>query len=153
MLFLYTSATVLIAARLSPSILAEISEGNVITSWQQAMEALGDYSPLGSPVQRSLTTLRILYNTVPQQFSVRQEILANNNILKQTARLTDTAAESRQEDWRENRVPTSIFASAPQGHAAIPELDPLFLEPEEFLALDAPFGPNDMSWLTAAPFD
>lgn len=152
-LFLYTSATVLIAARLSPYILAEVPESAIVMWWQQAIEALGDYSAFGSTVQHSLTTLQVLYDTVPQQFSAFQEVSANENTLTQRAQLIGGASETRHKEGCENRGPTSIFATAPQADTTELGLESFFLEPEEFLGFDGTFGQNDMSWLTASPFN
>lgn len=117
------------------------------------MEALGDYSAFGPPVQHSLTTLQVLFNTVPQQFSAFQEVSADRGLLEQRARLSGAAIETGYENGRENRVPTSIFATASEMDAMEPELESLFFESGDFVAFDASLGPNDMSWLTAAPFN
>ena len=74
-LFLYTSATVLIAARLSPSILTEVCEDSVLMQWQRALEVLGDYNTFGPPVRHLMKTLRALFNTIPQQLSGRSRRL------------------------------------------------------------------------------
>ena len=151
-LFLYTSATVLIAARLSPSILTEIPESTVMMWWKQAMEALPEYTAFGSTVQHALTTLQVLFNTVPRQFLLPQRVSADHGVLGQRPQLMGAGADPRYEDGRERGPSTSISATAPQVDAAEPELDSLFLEAEDFLAFDASLGPNDMSWLTTTPF-
>lgn len=68
-LYLYTSATVLIAARLSTVILAEVGEDSILNAWQKAVEALEGYNSFGVSMQRLTTTLRLLSETVPQQYS------------------------------------------------------------------------------------
>ena len=68
-LFLYTSATVLIAARLSPSILAEVSEESILDGWRKAMEVLEEYGVFGTSIRRLTDTLRLLFDAVPQQYS------------------------------------------------------------------------------------
>lgn len=149
---LYTSATILIAARLAPAILADVSEELVLDGWDKAMESLERYSPLGASIKRMSTTLRLLFDAVPQQYSLFKE-------------------HSRQ---TQGNVP-SLSESPPQASALLPECRPqdvveAFPTPQDnlnrgfqeeadafpydsFWDFNTVFDPNDLSWLINIPLD
>lgn len=142
-LFLYTSATVLIAARLSPSILADVPEDSIVRDWCRACELLEAYGDLGTSVRRLATTLRLLFDTVPQQYSrlrQPQEAAAENMSHAATANMrptfsTGTAASAPLE-------PTTNLTEA---------LDQANFTTGDFTAFDTIFDPNDLSWLMTIP--
>lgn len=61
---IYTAATVLIAGRLSPAILAEISEPSITRSWDCALEILRKYQSYSTSARRCVAALEILYEQV-----------------------------------------------------------------------------------------
>ncbi|OOQ82807.1 putative C6 transcription factor [Penicillium brasilianum] len=63
-LYIYTAATVLIAGRLSPTILAEISEPSITRSWNCALEILRKYQSHSTSARRCVAALEILYEQV-----------------------------------------------------------------------------------------
>lgn len=73
-LFLYTAATVLIAARLSPATLAEVSEESVLDRWKKAVELLEGFAVYGSSIPRLISTLRLLFDAVPHQYSQLRQL-------------------------------------------------------------------------------
>ena len=151
-LYLYTSATVLIAARLSPAILAEVSEESVLDGWHEAMKILEGYSPTGASIARLTTTLRLLLEAVPQQYS----------------RFRDS---SRQIQGDVSSVPQSqIQATVPLPYWRPLDLVDSFSTPQDdvtrglqddndaipsdsFPGFDTCFDPNDLSWLMTVPLD
>ncbi|KAH9216129.1 fungal-specific transcription factor domain-containing protein, partial [Leptodontidium sp. 2 PMI_412] len=58
---IYSAATVLIAARLSPSILSEISEDSILQSWSCAIDILKSYQVFNPMIQRCLSALELIY--------------------------------------------------------------------------------------------
>lgn len=68
-LFLYKSAIVLIAARLSPAIVADVSEDSLSHSWGQAVELIDNYGFYSKTARHLLTTLLVLADAVPYQYS------------------------------------------------------------------------------------
>ncbi|KAL5051329.1 hypothetical protein BDW71DRAFT_214261 [Aspergillus fruticulosus] len=60
-LYVYTAATVLIASRLCPSILAEITETAITRSWNCALEVLRKYQSYSTSARRCVAALEILY--------------------------------------------------------------------------------------------
>ena len=152
-LYLYTSATTLIAARLSPSILADISEETILDGWHKAMDILKRYSLFSASIKRLTTTLALLFEAVPQQYSR----------FKENSRLVQ---------------PDSLPVSQIQGQGAVPlpywrPLDstdlvsiPVDCLPREqpqddndtlacdyLFDFDRVFDPNDLSWLMTIPLD
>ncbi|KAK5229845.1 hypothetical protein LTR96_003457 [Exophiala xenobiotica] len=150
-LFLYASATVLIAARLSPFILAELSEAAIFDSWRQAIEALDHYSVFGPPIQRLATTLRLLFDTVPRQFSRLRQQTGENGARTPRAGLVENMAPAMMHDERDSRVSGSRLPSPPPLESNWPES--LLFATDEFFGSNTQFDLNDMSWLTTAPFE
>jgi hypothetical protein len=80
----YTSATVLIAARLCSAILSEVTETSVTRSWNSALEVLRKYESYSTSARRCVAALEILYEQVvseglplPNQTS-HSEVSANS---------------------------------------------------------------------------
>jgi hypothetical protein len=65
--YVYTAATVLVAARLSPPILAEVTEPAVSEAWDTAMKILSRYQAYTNLARRCATALSLLLNQVMQQ--------------------------------------------------------------------------------------
>ena len=68
-LFLYSSATCLVAARLTATVQIQIQEESIEGSWRKCMEILGEYSTFNTSIQKVIATLNILYEAVPRQYS------------------------------------------------------------------------------------
>ncbi|CAG7920223.1 unnamed protein product [Penicillium olsonii] len=66
-LYVYTSATVLIAGRLCSAILAEVSEESITQSWNQALEILTKYQSYSTSARRCTAALEILYEQVASE--------------------------------------------------------------------------------------
>ncbi|KAL3452764.1 fungal-specific transcription factor domain-containing protein [Aspergillus insuetus] len=63
-LYVYTAATVLIAAYLCPAILDEVTEASIATSWDTALEILRKYQSYSTSARRCVAALEILYERV-----------------------------------------------------------------------------------------
>ncbi|KAL5340262.1 fungal-specific transcription factor domain-containing protein [Aspergillus crustosus] len=63
-LYVYTAATVLIASRLCPAILEEVSEPAITRSWNCALEILRKYQSYSTSARRCVAALEILYEQV-----------------------------------------------------------------------------------------
>ncbi|EXJ68748.1 uncharacterized protein A1O5_08542 [Cladophialophora psammophila CBS 110553] len=153
-LFLYTSATVLVAARISPFILAEISESTILDSWRKVMEGLDHFSVFGSSIKRLVTTLKLLFETVPHQFSRLRQFPAENNMQQQFRDAPTTVIEGLQERLVDGRHMASSRPISPSFFDRnVPESNLLDFDPGDSLGLIAAFDTNDMSWLTTVPFE
>lgn len=68
-LFLYKSAVVLIAARLSLAVIADISEDSISNAWAHVVELINNYGFYSKAARHLLTTLLTLADAVPYQYS------------------------------------------------------------------------------------
>lgn len=152
-LFLYTSATVLIAARLSPSILAEVSEESILDRWHKAVEILETYGVFGMSIRQLTTTLCLLYDAVPQQYSrLRRD---PRHIDAVTAPIAYTEAPDRR--------PINQIASQSAPYCGpFRDLTHENNPPHEnnqhpftdsWPDFDDVFDPNDLSWLMTMPLE
>ncbi|KAJ5970093.1 uncharacterized protein N7479_000011 [Penicillium vulpinum] len=66
-LYVYTSATVLIAGRLCSAILAEVKEISIVQSWDYALEVLRKYQSYSTSARRCVAALEILYEQVASE--------------------------------------------------------------------------------------
>lgn len=138
----------LIAARLSSDILAEVSEGLILAAWSKALQVLEDYSHFGASIKRLTTTLRLLYEAVPQQYSHFQE---NSRQCQ-----TDSTSTFRNPAESTTAVPYPLDFSAANAKEAsgshVQDENNSSLD-DAFLDLDTIFVPNDLSWLMTIPLD
>ena len=69
--YVYTAATVLVAARLKASLLEEVTEQAVSNAWNTAMTILDQYQAFSKLAKRCSTALTLLLNQVLQQGQIR----------------------------------------------------------------------------------
>lgn len=153
-LFLYTSATVLIAARLSPFILTEISETAIFESWGKAMRGLDHYSVFSNSIKRLITTLKLLFGTVPQHFSRLRPPPEENSITEHDTNPDNLTVGVAHETSLKGRNASMIWPqSTPMDMSDMAWInDPEFDLNDYGGLLNSTFDTNDMSWLTAVPF-
>lgn len=60
----YTAATVLIAGRLCPAVLEEVTDVAITRSWNDALEILRKYQSYSTSARRCVAALEILYERV-----------------------------------------------------------------------------------------
>ena len=151
-LYLYTSATVLIAARLAPAILAEVSEESILHGWHKAMEVLEGYSPVGASIQHLTTTLRLLFEAVPEQYSRFKENprQTQEDVLTITQ---DPGPRTVQLPYWHIADPLASFLTPLDDLTRCPPDDNDALPNETLLDFDTVFDPNDLSWLMTIPLD
>lgn len=159
-LFLYTAATVLIAARLSPSILAEITEESILERWNKAMDILEGYgTKFGQSIHRLTTTLRLLFDALPQQYSrLRQNARQNE---------TETTHPAIQNNHPQSSAPMSFWRPMESTGLSssnfydpardyVQDTDDLINDPfisGSWTDFDAAFDPMDFSWLMTVPMN
>ena len=157
-MFVYTAATVLIASLLSPSIGDEVSEASILASWHSALEILDGYSAFGPPIKRLVTTLQVLFDTVPKHHSQRKRQRQCRTTLQQpvtepTNPLVQANDDQRTFTWPGNSV---NFMSGSTMPGVDGERD---IEQDlAFSPLPAGFwtgggDPFDLAWLTDLPPD
>jgi hypothetical protein len=151
--YLYTSTTVLIAARLSPSILAEVSEQSVLDGFRKATEVLDRYAAFSTSIHRLITTLQILSDTLPWQYSRLRQHLRQIDANKSSP--TDIRSDGNPilQYWCPVK-PTNILSSRSRGlsrHDTSESNNPASTEP--LRGFDNIFDPDDFSWLTTFPLN
>lgn len=151
-LYLYTSATVLIAARLAPAILADVSEDSILDRWHKAMGILQRYSPSGASIKRLTTTLSLLFDAVPQQYSRSKERSRQTQGNVSSLAQSPLPATALPPDCRQQDVvdvfPTSrdnLDRDFQEENDALPD--------DSFLDFNTVFDPDDLSWLMTIPLD
>jgi hypothetical protein len=136
----YLAATVLIAVRLQPAIISEISDSDIETSWRHALEILRDCQTDSQSAQLYVTALEILHEKLPstsqqsqtQQLHLRREQLQSQDVVD----TVDAQMQSEQ----------GFQAIDPAGYPAPAERVHVF---EEFAFLES----VDMSWFNVIPYD
>lgn len=141
-LYLYNSATVLIAARLNSAIVAEISEESILDSWGKAIQLMERYCVLGTSIRRMVTTLSLLFDAIPQQYSRLRQIARQSN-------LTDI------------QLPQQGLTDQLNAGLPLPEATGEFdfddennmVPRDSMFSFDEVFDPNDLSWLLTLPLE
>ena len=149
-LFIYTAATVLVAARLRSAITSEISEEAIHTSWAQAIEILNRYESFGASAQRVVLTLQLLFDKVPEKYSqhsqnkTQQESMAPSQFPTLRTGLTGLSGLGwgASQSWSQPLVDN---VEASQGAGTDTGMG-------YFDNFDFNFDVNDTSWLNSVPF-
>src|SRR2546421_495726 len=154
-LFVYTAATVLVAARLRSAIASEITEVEIARSWQHAIEILSRYEAFGPSAQRVVATLQILYDKVPERYMQYKSQPQAQDTVTENGQNTQSATESMSGTGGQN---WHVLSPWPQNNRVdasgltIPHTD----KPESSLGyfdnFDFDFDVNDVSWLDTVPF-
>jgi hypothetical protein len=147
-LYVYTSATVLQAARLHPVVETSVGDYSTETSWRHAIGVLKRLGRFGSTAQRSLVALEILADKITEATAAQGKIETGPG----SAGGLPTPAPSTWTNPSTGPTPAPMPTRADAGDL---EADGL-----QFPGLDDPFDLaefdfdlNDMSWLTSAPVD
>lgn len=74
----YTAATVIIAGRLCPAILEEVTESTLTRSWNSALEILRKYQSYSTSARRCVAALEILYERVVSEGAAPNEQPTSN---------------------------------------------------------------------------
>lgn len=118
------------------------------------MQALDRYTVFGSQIKRLMSTLRLLFDTVPQHFS-RLRPLPEDNIVQQQrndlANPTLTLGQDGLVDSRSTVMARDLTPSFFERNLA--DMDSFDFDINDPTALLDAFDTNDMSWLTTVPFE
>ncbi|KGO40680.1 Transcription factor, fungi [Penicillium expansum] len=88
-LYVYTSATVLVASRLCSTILAEVTESSIAESWNYALEVLRKYQNYSTSARRCVAALEILYGQVASEGLVPTNHIPSHEIRASASALND----------------------------------------------------------------
>ncbi|RVX72086.1 hypothetical protein B0A52_04684 [Exophiala mesophila] len=151
-LYIYTSATILIAARLSPAVLSEISEDLILEGWRKAMAVLERYSCLNPTITRLIATQRLLFEAVPQHYSRHKKNAqqARRNVAGPNCSDSEVLTVPHEE-------PVGVAANKANSDEARliggGQVEESALPSSPFLGWETGFDPDDLSWLMTIPLD
>lgn len=143
-IFLYTSATVLIAASLRPSVIAEVQD-SIYGSFYKANEILRQYTIFNPSTARLATALHILSSFIPKNYSrLKQSAKGQTGSTPEDA--GDTATFQYCCLLGPNCIPAHDLKT--QGNTGQNDTSHAHILSD----LDLLFDPDDFSWLTRIPF-
>jgi hypothetical protein len=144
LLYVYTAAMVLVAAKLRPIALHEVSERSILDSWRCAMEILHHYESYSTSAQRSIAVLKILWDETRKT--------------SEPSRANRQAGDALQADDPSQPTHADEYGHGLLQQGAGPSVDALGLpsmnDAAAFLDFDHSnfvFDLNDMSWLESLP--
>ena len=133
-----------------PAILADVTEGPILKGWSRALEILQEYSSFGPSVERLATTLRLMFEAVPQQYSR----------FKAGSRKAQTDVLSMSHDQNQGITPLSYWRLMDPVDSLSVSLHDIAKDnqedalPDDWLTeFETTFDPGDLSWLTTIPLD
>lgn len=166
-LFTYSAATVLQAARLRPM---GSPNYNIDTSWNHALEIIHSFDPLSPLVQRCLLALEMLAGKITETTAADHNHIASTTAAAgpstlrpdggsaMTARSVPTPNAAR---WTEKDGPSPASAPPPTPGEAVDAANALLQDMGDAMdtgvgvsgegTMGFDFDLNDMSWLTSAP--
>jgi hypothetical protein len=164
--YVYTAATVLLAARLRSFITEEVSRQSIDRSWAHALEVLRRYESCSTSAKRCVVVLEVLFDRVPQDFERQRQDQAERQKddqrgqeqHKEDSKHVDAfKVDSPQAVLNPSIVPR-ISQSSPVPEAA-PDVDTAYAAWDFTLTDDAmtfgdlgsSFTATDMSWLDSFP--
>lgn len=145
-LFLYASATVLVAANFNNAIMCEISADLVFDALRKASELLGKYARFSKPVRCCLKTLQHLSNAISNNST--QSIQVDRNT-QQGVSLCNTVRSPIADSDGNRTVPVSmdVFNEFPTDNEVFQGGNELDSELAETWHTDIAFQQDYLSWL------
>ena len=152
-LFVYSAATVLVAARLCPPVLSETSQEAISKSWYRAIELLGQYQGFNSIIAQLVATLHTLYNVLPEHYVQAKETGLPATRLGQPLNSgnSDLIPQLQSAGQRQHALGFDAFQTSDTDGMALASM-----VPEDGLAyqdFDFAVDVHDLSWLNAMPFE
>lgn len=147
-LYVYTSATVLQAARLHPVLETSVGDYSTETSWKHAIDALKKLERFGPTAQRSVVALEILADKITEATAPQGKMETGPS----SAGGLPTPAPSTWTNPSTIQTPGPMPATTDTGELETGGVQfPGLGDPFDLAGFD--FDLNDMSWLTSAPVD
>ena len=179
--YIYTSATVLIAARLHPLIVAEVTEMAITEGWLGVMKVMDRLQSFSKHAKRCSAALSMLYDRVPQQHQRQQQRL--QQLHHSQSRIQSNNQDHSLQDVNVHHVDANSVASSSCTEHATEAFEPSLLDDDmrmeglsgeayschvtagswnmrhdpsslaSFDTSDLQLEAGDMSWLNSMPFD
>ncbi|OAL44780.1 hypothetical protein IQ07DRAFT_684639 [Pyrenochaeta sp. DS3sAY3a] len=147
-LFIYSAATVLIAAKLSPSILSKIPEHSVSKSWSRANDVLTSFQVFNPTVQRLVEALELIYQIIPEQYSRSMHPMQLNEVHTEEVHDVSTQAQTQRQGLLGQGL---LYASQSTDVDTIST--PADYTGNNTVENDLSFFANNFAWLTTVPFE
>ena len=147
-LFVYSAATVLVAARLCPLVLQELSNNAIIRSWNMAIEILELYQNLNPVIPKLIAALHLLFNVLPSHYTQSKRLDAGLHENDEVEALEDESANPAVQQYHDNNTSGGANAPVSTHTSQVQDFDALHATGDFDFSFDA----NDMSWLSDVPF-
>jgi hypothetical protein len=153
-MFVYSAATVLVAAKLCASLMLEFSDDSISSSWSRAIELLGYYRDFNPIIEQLIRTLHMLYDVLPEHYLQARELSGPSMRSGQAFESDDTGPTSHQLPLELRGDQTSHSDVSQANTATGLGLSTMLSDRMALYSeLDFSFDSNDFSWLNAMPFD
>lgn len=167
--YVYSAATVLIAAKLAPTIVWELGEASLTRSWQQATDILQAYKPFSDSIPKLVAALQVLDDEVPVRYLQHIQRMASGGTHAFSSTSFNFAANARSQGAEAVPAAPTLFnfpkeSGTDEGRvqtgSQFQQQQPSFADPLDSFAggvmLDdfenMAFDPGDLSWLSTIPF-
>jgi hypothetical protein len=152
-LYVYTSATILIAARLSTSVLADVLEESLFDGLRKAVQILDRYKLFSASIPRLTATLRLLVEVVPRQYSRVYPQSRQDDAGTTAGKQTPSISGATFSFWCP--LKPKVYSSHPShqtsSNSNSGDDQPALTEVRS--KFDAVFDPEDFTWLMTIPLD
>ncbi|KAF2844119.1 hypothetical protein T440DRAFT_512370 [Plenodomus tracheiphilus IPT5] len=146
-LFIYSAATVLVAARLSPSIMSEISEDSIMQSWSLAIEVLKSFQVFNPLIQRCISALELIHRVIPERYASSRHHTHEFVIEDEESHNMSFQSQFHGVGLSGQGLPYAAPHAGEQGMEGLMDHRTDGLLDNSLL-----FGMDDFSWLSVAPF-
>jgi hypothetical protein len=150
-LFVYSAATVLVAARVRPLWQSEIGENSILQSWRRAIDILETYKDYSKSIPKLIVTLQMLFKQVPKSYLSRDVVRDSFTAQNSPSQQIHLGSDDHNEPAGDLQPPRSWDNSRYQNTDGLDEdVDgiPALTSDIDFF-LDA----DDLSWLNSGPID
>ncbi|KAF1986363.1 hypothetical protein K402DRAFT_355696 [Aulographum hederae CBS 113979] len=158
-MYIYTAATILVAARLNQSITSDVSEDSIMDSWYLAIATLQRFECYGVTVKRLIAILEVLFHQIPQRYlHFRQQgsgMAIDPSSPKQAATATQVSGPPVQlsTETAPASQPFMMPETNSQFAAPVSGIATPYFTFQDLDSTDFRFDPSDLSWLNSLPFD
>ncbi|RAR13228.1 C6 transcription factor [Stemphylium lycopersici] len=151
-LFIYSAATVLMAAKLSPDILSEIPAVAISESWSRANAVLQSFHLFNPTIRRMVEALDLVYQIIPENCARSAMQMQQFGFLDVDAQEVPGQSQGQAQSQGQGLPPQdSLGAAQPADRQRISNLADYV--GDDAMDHDILFGINNFSWLTAMPFE
>lgn len=157
-LFVYSAATVLVAAKLCPTLRAEFSSDSISRSWERAIRLLEHYKGFNPVTEQLIAALHLLYNVLPEHYQSAKETgfpeSRRRNHHHQTFEAMNVGSGPQPSLDRGMELRSTARGDSPSNEEAV--LDPSAMTPDRgfsYQDFDFYFDSRDLSWLNSMPFE